>query len=393
VEEVRRAAVEGLAKIAEKGDEIWKTAVFRARLSDSSADVKLAALGLLASWVEPGDKCTVEAVCTCVGDGDAKVRTSALELLEKLVEAGDEIAVADVSVHLKHARADVRLTALVALAHVVEKVEKEKGNGRVVIDTISSCLGDADGRVRRLAVELLGEMSAKGETSATAEVMRHLQHERADVRLAAVKAFAQAAEGKEKGDARTVEALSGCLGDEDESVRRMAVLALAQVAEEGHRGTIAAVCAHLEDEDVLVRRAVVSVLPHLAGANHEHAARLVQARTEHANAGVRSVATEALKVLGVSEEGGSRRSSGGAAGSRGTPPVSGLRGCEAEAESGAWKISGKAPAAVAHKEEEKDEEDAEALGGGTLWQVIGGDQQGGIIVRKGEDTRWRATPL
>jgi HEAT repeat protein len=157
--------------------------------------------------------------------GDA-TRTRALPLLEKAL--GDDVA-------------QVRSAVLVALADL---------KASELLPAILVAMEDADLHARQMAINAVGEI---GDVRATPRLRRALTDRRPEVRYQAVIAFARVA----KDDADdVVSALGTAMGDEDESVRYIALRVAEERFDEGR-------VAHL---DALAPRAAALLEgpPHVA---------------------------------------------------------------------------------------------------------------------------------
>ena len=137
----------------------------------------------------------------------------------------------------------------------------------------------------------LSQVAEKGNERTIAAVTSRLERRDDGVRRAAVEALAQVAE---KGNERAIAAVTARLDDDHEDVRRAAEEALAQVAEKGDEGAIAALPAHLEDQHEYVRRAAVEALAQVAERGDERAIAAVTTRLEDHDDQVRQAAVEAL---------------------------------------------------------------------------------------------------
>jgi len=155
---MRRTAVFELAGLAEKGDERIFAQV-AARLGDSSAAVRLAAVRAIQAVVEKGSRRAVDALVTCLQDQYQYpgVRLAAVEALAEVAEKGDTSAVTALVKAFKDDDEDVRRAALGVTTEMIE-------NRNTTFDAaVCACLEDVDAQVRRAAVCAIAALAGTDE--------------------------------------------------------------------------------------------------------------------------------------------------------------------------------------------------------------------------------------
>merc|ERR1719471_2688068 len=111
-------------------------------------------------------------------------------------------------------------------------------------------------------------MVPHGHTKAVRELAIHAAKDDAQVRRVVLEALQAIAA---RGDATAVEEVATRLWDEEPAIRALAVRALGDVTLQDDDDCITRVCLCLEDEDKGVREAAVDVLPRMAGPDSERA--------------------------------------------------------------------------------------------------------------------------
>lgn len=177
-EEVRKGAMSALAQIAEVGD-LQAIAAVSARLRHCSVDVKRDAIVALTQISDKGNPHSITALSACLQDESQMIRRAAMAALDQIVEKGDVNAVSTVGDQLSPQSGRVSREAVVALTQIDPHASVAVG----------SCLGHNDPFVRREAVAVLAQMSARGDPNAISMVRAKLRDESTSVREAATVAL------------------------------------------------------------------------------------------------------------------------------------------------------------------------------------------------------------
>mmetsp|Transcript_68619 Transcript_68619/g.146912 ORF Transcript_68619/g.146912 Transcript_68619/m.146912 type:complete len:514 (-) Transcript_68619:31-1572(-) len=180
--DVRVAAVACLGRVAEKGNvraiwvlsEILEPATLQRRLRNPA--MRCAALRSLAMVSFPDgqgasdknakeskkkgqkqslESRSVELITRCMKDLDSAVRRTAVEVIAQVAKRGDQAVVEAAMTCLKDSKKGVRQAAVEALPLLVLKQD----NNKDVISEITACLEDTDVNVRRVAKEVLAQMT------------------------------------------------------------------------------------------------------------------------------------------------------------------------------------------------------------------------------------------
>lgn len=182
ITEVRRVALEALARLSEPGDVAVIDLIFSC-MHDPSEEVRSAAIRAAAEVAFQGDDRTVVRICACLGDADK-------EALTRLAVRGTDY----------------------------------------VISQLHHCLGDLNRHVRRAAVESIAALASPGDARSIERLCMLLDDWDRDVRKAATEALPELVE---RASGRILEALLPRLADQDAGIRRAAVPALRRLARRG----------------------------------------------------------------------------------------------------------------------------------------------------------------
>mmetsp|Transcript_16782 Transcript_16782/g.29944 ORF Transcript_16782/g.29944 Transcript_16782/m.29944 type:complete len:463 (-) Transcript_16782:2-1390(-) len=156
---VRSEAINFIARAANVDCHERIMAEIRPRLDDQQAFVRKAAVQCLARVAEKGDHFAVPLVISRLEDPDVATRCAALHSVSRMVEKGDHAATLAVGARLTDFSAEVRCAAVEALSHIAERGDSK------TCALLKECLKDKDLVVRDLASEALSHLDADGSDS------------------------------------------------------------------------------------------------------------------------------------------------------------------------------------------------------------------------------------
>lgn len=334
--ETRRAAVQALPHVLQKGDD-YAIVTVTTCCSDADARVRRAAIRVLPQVVGKGDERAIRALLDCCKDADRHVRHEAVVALPQVAKKGNERAILAVSACCNDPDEDVREAAQQVLPQVVERsgvlhefqdskllrptscdecnaslkgwlaqgqqckacqrlvclvcavrghrcVQKAVASnlsfcldtplcGQTDIEPASGPISQADTpQVERTPRAFAGADICDDEFIGS--VIGRLEHADAEVRQATLKALSDVVE---KGDERVINAVTALLEHADSEVRECAVQALPRVAEKGDRYAFEAVAALFDHHDWWVREAAVRALPLVTEKGDERAIAALKA--------------------------------------------------------------------------------------------------------------------
>lgn len=144
------------------------------------------------------------------------------------------------------------------------------------------------------ALRILGSLGWRGGPVAIDAVRPFLEHQKQDVRLAAVDALQELG----SGDAHAIECAGELLANRMEGVRQTGVRALAKLADEGDANAVKAVTLHLRRPNPPpVKAAALQALSKVARKGDEEISALVSAHMLDEDSGVRFQAVQAMQRL------------------------------------------------------------------------------------------------
>lgn len=280
--------------------------------------VRGAAVTALGS-IAKGDAAAIAHVGMCLDDEDTARRDAAMEAFMAIAVPGDLRVVAAASVHLGHQDACIRSCALKLLGHFMPPDDEN------CLDLLVARLKDQDAAVRATAVKALCDSVltvdrslvntaaenirvrkplGTGAAVLQGKVNQLLEHDRPEVRSAALEVYAEVALGTNMQIAATLE---HGLADVSQLVRRSAVRALSRLARAGHdvNGEAhALILGRTDDSHELVRAEAIQLCT-LTVQRGDHATiRKLQMCLHDPVCRVRRCAVDALRstMLGVDSE-------------------------------------------------------------------------------------------
>jgi HEAT repeat protein len=266
IPEVRRAAVETLAKLGTHDD----LGTVKEMLKDPDGDVRSAVFETLAKLGTHDD---LEAIREMLKDRNWEVRIAAVETFAKLGTHEDLGAVKGM---LKDPDGDVKSAANRAFAKLATHDDFE---------TVKGMLKDPDGDMRSAANQTFAKLATHDDLRAVKEMLKDPK-----VRSAANRAFAKLATHDD------FETVKGMPNDPDEDVRSAAVETLVKL---GTPDDLGAVKKILKDPNRKVRRAVAGAFAKLATPDDIGVAKEM---LKDPNWEVRIAAVETLAKLGTHDD-------------------------------------------------------------------------------------------
>mmetsp|Transcript_67617 Transcript_67617/g.188696 ORF Transcript_67617/g.188696 Transcript_67617/m.188696 type:complete len:352 (-) Transcript_67617:226-1281(-) len=238
----------------------WTSDSGRSSCRQEYSNATSVAMKRLAAISHSSNRGDEEAICTILShlhDPNSEVRTTAVLLLARAVNMGDDRAITAFEAAMKDPDVTVREAAVQACAQVAHPGDTRVGAA------MCACLEDVDARMRTAALMTLLRFTEKGQEDVVNAVERRLEDESSRVRCAAVITYARAVTIHE----RAFEMMRLRLADLDARVRRLAVIALTEVAEKGDLSAIEAIGLCTEDLDADVRQSAIAALKHKSKGN------------------------------------------------------------------------------------------------------------------------------
>eukprot|EP00933_Yihiella_yeosuensis_P039974 TRINITY_DN3417_c4_g1_i1.p1 TRINITY_DN3417_c4_g1~~TRINITY_DN3417_c4_g1_i1.p1 ORF type:complete len:656 (+),score=144.94 TRINITY_DN3417_c4_g1_i1:252-1970(+) len=260
----KEVALRTLAKVTQHGNHFALNCIssHAEECRENTKDVRAAALQALATLAEKNDEKAVGIIISAMKDTDPEVKEVAEQALKHLVDRGNDFAVSALLKNLSDGARnyEIQVAALAGLAQVANPGDP------LVLKTVHSSLKSNVQSVRHAALRSLIPLTAKKDGSLTSFVAEHLTKEKNRfVKQLALNILAQLFVEIGGKYSLVIAASLPCLTDEWPTVRTAALQCLATV---GHRGdkhvTRAVVAVMLDDKDLQVRLAAVKAVENVA---------------------------------------------------------------------------------------------------------------------------------
>merc|ERR1712190_195911 len=207
----------------------------------------MGALNQLPRLVQKEDEDVIKRMCTLLKHPDAKVRSVVPHALLKVGARGNACALESVGIYLAHPASGVKEAAvqtmeciaqnshdLHAISITTRYLSHPQGGTRVAalhllsqfsatcidVKAVIEKLQDPEEKVRSAAVDCVARLTSTDDPEAIAYVNRHLENSYGGVRRSAIQALVRLSR---KGNAHTIQILSGCLRDAEPDVNCAAI--------------------------------------------------------------------------------------------------------------------------------------------------------------------------